>query len=67
MDVHVCLNCEFYDPGQANNCREPMAENVRDVEARNVCEYFVLKGKTDQAMDEVQKAKQALEDLFKKK
>ncbi|MFH1092035.1 MAG: hypothetical protein V1742_10755, partial [Pseudomonadota bacterium] len=35
MDVHVCRNCDLFDPGRSNNCREPMAEKVRDVEVRN--------------------------------
>ncbi|MBF0528002.1 MAG: hypothetical protein HQK55_01775 [Deltaproteobacteria bacterium] len=67
MDVHVCRNCEFYDPGRASYCREPGAEKVRDVEARNTCEYFVLSRKASGPADELAKAKEALENLFKKK
>lgn len=67
MDVHVCRNCEFYDPGRANNCREPIAEKVRDPEAGNVCEYFILSGRDSEGADDAQRAKTALEALFKKK
>ena len=67
MDVHVCRNCEFYDPGRANNCREPAAEKVRDPEARNTCEYFVLAGDKAGGPSESEKAKAALDALFKKK
>lgn len=67
MDVHVCRNCGMYDPGRANNCKEPMAEKVRDVEARNTCEFFVLSGAQAAGTDKTDKAKAALEDLFKKK
>ncbi len=67
MDVHVCLNCRFYDPGRSNKCSEPVAEKVRDVEARNTCEYFVLGTGEAAAVDDAKKAKAALEDLFKKK
>ncbi|MEW6263185.1 MAG: hypothetical protein AB1641_08915 [Thermodesulfobacteriota bacterium] len=67
MDVHVCRNCGHYDPGRANNCREPQAEKVRDVEARNTCEYFIPAGSSSGPMDEAAKAKTALEQLFRKK
>lgn len=67
MDVHVCLNCTFFDPGRANNCREPNAEQVRDSEARNTCEYFVLSGGGSTVAPAAQDAMAALEALFKKK
>ena len=67
MDAHVCRNCHFYDPGRANNCREPMAEKVRDVEARNHCEYFQLGDQAAGSGANVSQAKAALEELFKKK
>lgn len=67
MDVHVCRDCDHYDPGRANNCREPQAEKVRDVEARNTCEYFVLARSGSAGPDPKQQAKTALDALFKKK
>ncbi|MEW5721845.1 MAG: hypothetical protein AB1896_01970 [Thermodesulfobacteriota bacterium] len=66
MDAHVCKNCAHYDPGRANNCREPMAEKVRDVEARNHCEYFVLAAGGPAGGNEAARARAALEKLFKK-
>jgi hypothetical protein len=66
MDVHVCRNCEFYEPGRPNDCREPMAEPVRDREKRNVCEYFVLAGGDSGQDREADEAKKKLEALFKK-
>jgi ribosomal protein L40E len=67
MDVHVCRNCGFFDPGRANHCREPMAENVRDPELRNTCEYFNLASSSENGPNnEAQRAKAALEALFKK-
>jgi len=66
MDVHVCVNCEFYDPSYANSCREPQAERVSDPEARNACEYFRLRGGDDFQDDEAAKARAQLENLFKK-
>lgn len=67
MDAHVCCNCEFYDPGRANNCREPMAEKVRDPELRNTCEYFSPARTDDSGPSKADQAKAALENLFKKK
>lgn len=67
MDAHVCCNCGFYAPGYSNNCREPAAEKVRDPEGLNHCEYFVLAGTGKIETSEADKAKAALEALFKKK
>ncbi|MBU2550903.1 MAG: hypothetical protein KKB20_21005 [Proteobacteria bacterium] len=66
MDVHVCLNCTFYDPGRSNDCREPRADWVRDREARNTCEYFVLGREAAPDKAEAKTAKVALDALFKK-
>jgi hypothetical protein len=41
-DLHVCLNCKFFDPKSYNECREPIAESVRDKEKYNLCEFFQL-------------------------
>ncbi len=32
--------CEFYDPRVAGACREPIAEEVKDKERSNFCDYF---------------------------
>ena len=39
-ELHVCRLCEYYDPGVANSCREPVAEVVNDRERANFCGYF---------------------------
>lgn len=39
-DVHCCRNCEFYDPGSYNECRETQAERVLEKERSNFCDYF---------------------------
>ena len=67
MDVHVCCNCTFYDTGYANNCREPQAEKVRDAEAHNHCEYFVLAEGAKIEKDPTAEAKAKLDELFRKK
>ena len=39
-DLHVCVNCLFYDAGKANSCREDKAEYVKERDRANYCEYF---------------------------
>lgn len=39
-ELHVCRMCEFYDAGVAQDCREPMAEEVKDKTRANFCEHF---------------------------
>jgi hypothetical protein len=38
--LHCCRNCEFYEPGLHNDCREPNAEPAADKEQANFCDYF---------------------------
>jgi len=42
-DVHCCRNCEFYDPGSYNECRETQAERVLEKDRSNFCDYFAFK------------------------
>lgn len=39
-DAHVCKNCDFYDEGAYNSCRESSADVVREKERNNYCDYF---------------------------
>lgn len=59
-DLHCCKACKFYSTGSHNDCRESSAENVRDKEKANFCDYFVInkdlntsneKSKSDAARD----------------
>lgn len=69
-DLHVCLNCSFYDPFAHKQCREPATEVVRDKEKANFCEYFSPSQKT--AIDGLapksksDEARNAFDNLFKK-
>jgi hypothetical protein len=38
--LHVCRLCEFFDPHVANQCREPVADFVKEKERANFCDYF---------------------------
>ena len=42
-ELHVCRQCRFYDVTVAKHCREPIAEEVRDKERANVCDYFTVR------------------------
>ncbi len=63
-DLHVCLNCLFYDTGKANSCREDSADYVRERDKANYCEYFRLPDK-DRDQSAKEKAKELWKDLFK--
>lgn len=39
-ELHVCKMCVEYDTSVAKSCREPIAEEVRDKEHANFCDYF---------------------------
>lgn len=39
-DLRVCLNCTYYDPRVAHQCRERRAEPVLEKAVGNFCEYF---------------------------
>lgn len=38
--LHCCRNCDFYEPGAHNDCREPNAGMVADKEQANFCDWF---------------------------
>lgn len=38
--LHACKLCKFYDTTVAKHCREPIAEEVRDKDRANYCDYF---------------------------
>jgi hypothetical protein len=64
-DLHVCKNCEFYDPKVYNECRETSADVVREKDRANFCEYFQPGGKLDAAKKKSDLLA-AAEALFKK-
>ena len=66
-DLHVCRNCHLYDPGAHNSCRETTADYVPDKEKFNFCGHFKFIDGLRGGNEEVDKAKAALEALFKKK
>jgi len=64
-DLKVCLNCAFHDTAANNECREPMAEPVKDKDRSNFCDYFQFRAVASAdgpAADPMEK----LRGLFKK-
>jgi hypothetical protein len=64
--LHVCRMCRHFDPAAVNQCREDDAEEVRDKERVNFCEWYVA---TEDAFDPAGKAaadraKRSLDALF---
>jgi len=67
-DLHCCLNCKFYDRSAPKQCREPMAELVREKDKANYCDFFQFKETATGApvKDGETSSRKALDDLFKK-
>jgi len=40
VHLHVCRMCEFYDPAVTKACREDGADEVRDKQRANFCDWF---------------------------
>ena len=65
-DLHVCRNCRHHDPAAYNECREPNAERVSARERANRCDYFSPGAGKGGRGDAPDRARAALDDLFKK-
>jgi hypothetical protein len=64
-DMHVCKNCQHYDPKAYNECKEPQADRVVEKERSNFCDYF-SPGSGSGAEDAKKDLLAAAEALFKK-
>lgn len=64
-DLHVCLNCVFYEPGTYNDCRESQAERVVDKSRSNFCDYFRFPDAKEKTGAPAFNAKDKLAALFK--
>jgi hypothetical protein len=64
--LHACKLCEFYDVAVAKHCREPIAEEVRDKERANFCDYFTPRViiHSSKSQDDVSRAQAQLDQLF---
>lgn len=64
-ELYVCRMCRFHDTSVAKACREPMAEEVKDKERANFCDWFQPRPNAHQPRgDKTPAAKAELEALF---
>jgi hypothetical protein len=61
--------CEFYDTSKAKHCREPIADEVKDKQRANFCDYFkpTPAAYRPEATSAADKARADLEALFGRK
>jgi hypothetical protein len=64
-DLHACKNCEYWDPGYHNQCRERIAEYIADRERINYCTHFLYRNGKFEAVGDANSAKAKLNALFK--
>ncbi len=66
MPLHVCRMCVHYDPTVARQCREDDAEEVKEKERPNFCDYFrpSVTAFESSAIDAERKAREELDSLF---
>lgn len=65
--LHVCKNCNHYDPAYYNRCRETIAERVVDKERANFCEFFAPRTTGARSKSSAASVRSQLDALFKKK
>lgn len=67
-DLHACMSCKHYDASSYNECREPVAERVREKDRANFCDFFLANSNAAAGANKsVQDLRSAAEALFKKK
>ena len=65
-DMRSCKNCQYYDPGSHNECKETISEYVPDKERSTFCGmYKAFQGEREAGPD-MDAARLKLEALFSK-
>jgi len=64
--LHCCRLCQFFNPNVAELCDEDRAEEVRDKEGANFCDWFKPRAEAHRPRGggKIQAAKARLDDLF---
>lgn len=67
-DLRCCMNCTFYDRAAAKQCKEPVAEAVKEKARANFCDYFSFAESRPGTPPGAGagNARKALDDLFRK-
>ncbi|MDJ0958368.1 MAG: hypothetical protein QNI91_15985 [Arenicellales bacterium] len=65
-ELHVCRMCRFFDPNSIDQCTQEDAEEVREKERANFCDYYKPQPGAYQSRDTSQSdaAKDKLNALF---
>jgi hypothetical protein len=65
-ELHACKLCEWYSTSVAKHCRETIAEEVKDKERANFCDYFKPRPNAYSSTNQTaaQKAQSELAALF---
>lgn len=63
-ELHTCKQCTFYDIAVAKHCRETIAEEVRDKQRANFCDYFAINNNAFQPTASSDASRTALNELF---
>ncbi len=66
-DLHVCKGCQHFDVSKYNECREPVAERVREKDRANHCEHYAIGGVLGSTGPSKEDLLRQAEALFKKK
>lgn len=69
QDLHVCKQCQHYDPSSYNECKETSADRILEKEKANYCDFYLVKTETGKASQNKSKSDllAQAEALFKKK
>lgn len=64
--LHSCRLCHFYNPRLTSQCDEERAEEVRDKEGANFCDWFKPRPEAHRSRggEKTQAVKARLDDLF---
>lgn len=65
-DVHVCLNCVNFGEHLSNQCKEDLAESVREKDRSNFCDYFKFSDAQSDGSSKRDDLLAAAEALFKR-
>jgi hypothetical protein len=65
-ELHVCRMCVEYDTSVAKSCREPIAEEVKEKDRANFCDYFKPRPDAYRPRDQTEerKSRAALDAMF---
>lgn len=66
-DMHACKNCLHYDSKAYNECKEPIADVVKEKDRANFCDHFTFAMDRNAVVDKAALLRAAAEALFKKK